>query len=339
MRYEDSPKISADYLRQALPLMTKLGLSVNPINYAVCYEYVAGSNFTLRREMEQAVKGRKQLSNEDTELFYDKFIARFDQRKIEHMQEETRRVLQELLDTITSVNTSTEKYGESLEQYGTRLEDKIELFELQQLIQSLLADTQYMQKSYGRLKRKLEASTKEVVLLRKKLQSAQKEAETDPLTGLLNRKGFKLAMKRAFKEIALSNEPIWLLLLDIDHFKDVNDTYGHAFGDAVLKAVATTLQRSVKGQDTVARFGGEEFTIILPNTPRKGAQQVAENIRLTIEKGKIARHGSNEPVGHITISIGVAEFRAGESIEELIERTDAALYQSKNNGRNRVTVC
>jgi diguanylate cyclase len=254
------------------------------------------------------------------------------------MQEETRRVLQELLDTVTSVNTSTEKYGESLEQYGTKLEDKIELFELQQLIKSLLSETQHMQKSYGRLKKKLEASTKEVMALRKKLQSAQKEAETDPLTGLLNRKGFKNAMRRALNEAAESHDSICLLMLDIDHFKGVNDTYGHAFGDAVLKAVASTLQKSVKGQDTVSRFGGEEFAIILPNTPRKGAQQVAENIRQTIERGKIQRSGNNEAVGNITISIGVAEFRQQESIEDLINRADTALYAAKNSGRNRVTV-
>lgn len=318
--------------------MTRLGLSVNPINYAVCYEYVAGSNYALRQEMEPAIKGKKKLSNEHIEVLYDKFITRFDQRKIEHMQEETRRVLQELLDTVTSVNTSTEKYGESLEQYGTKLEDKIELFELQQLIKSLLSETQHMQKSYGRLKKKLEASTKEVMALRKKLQSAQKEAETDPLTGLLNRKGFKNAMRRALNESAESHDSICLLMLDIDHFKGVNDTYGHAFGDAVLRAVASTLQKSVKGQDTVSRFGGEEFAIILPNTPRKGAQQVAENIRQTIERGKIQRSGNNEAVGNITISIGVAEFRQQESIEDLINRADTALYAAKNSGRNRVTV-
>jgi diguanylate cyclase len=126
-------------------------------------------------------------------------------------------------------------------------------------------------------------------------------------------------------------------MLDIDHFKKCNDTYGHLFGDKVIRRVAQVITKNVKGQDLPARIGGEEFAILLPDTPVAGALALAERIRMAVERGRIKRGDGAEAVGNITISLGVAEYAPGETLEAFILRADQALYASKAGGRNRVT--
>ena len=115
-------------------------------------------------------------------------------------------------------------------------------------------------------------------------------------------------------------------------------TFCHVFGDKVIRAIATILRDNVKGKDLAARYGGEEFVIILPDTPLAGAGSLAESIRRTVEGSRIKRTGTNEIIANVTISLGVARHRPGESDRELLARADQALYQSKQQGRNRVTV-
>jgi diguanylate cyclase len=195
-----------------------------------------------------------------------------------------------------------------------------------------------MQSSMQTMRSHMDKSQQEIKDLRKKLNKVTAEALSDPLTGLANRKGFSKAFEKA---LTLSKETlasISLLMVDIDHFKKVNDTHGHLIGDKVIKFIADTLTLQIKGQDTASRFGGEEYLILLPNTPLRGAKTLAETIRHKIEKAHIRRSNTQESIGQITVSIGVANLQSHESLDSLIERTDAALYLSKQNGRNRVTV-
>jgi diguanylate cyclase len=132
--------------------------------------------------------------------------------------------------------------------------------------------------------------------------------------------------------------PPSLVMLDIDHFKSVNDTHGHLIGDRVIRFVAQVLEKNIKGKDTAARYGGEEFTVLLPETPATGAKSVAESIRKAVANAQLVRADNKKPLGQITISAGVATFAAGEDVMEFINRADQALYRSKNEGRNRVSV-
>ena len=129
-----------------------------------------------------------------------------------------------------------------------------------------------------------------------------------------------------------------LLLADIDHFKVVNDTYGHVLGDKVIRAVAHVLRSSIKGRDVAARLGGEEFAILLPQTSLTGAAAVAEQIRGTVAQGRICRPDGNESIGQVTLSVGVAVAKPGDTLEALLERADAAMYTAKRAGRNRISV-
>lgn len=161
---------------------------------------------------------------------------------------------------------------------------------------------------------------------------------TDPLTGILNRRGFEIRASQTFADQTTLDKGLCLLMLDIDHFKKINDTYGHLFGDKVIRAIAETLKSKVRGDDSVARLGGEEFAVMLPETDISGARTVAEHIRQSIEGGKIRRLDTKEQIGGITISIGVAAYTNGVSVVDLLDQADKALYVSKNTGRNKTSV-
>lgn len=158
----------------------------------------------------------------------------------------------------------------------------------------------------------------------------------DDLTGLYNYREFQRRLKAEVDRARRYGRPLSLLMLDIDHFKQVNDTYGHQSGDVVLEKVSQTMLRAVRPVDRVARCGGEEFSLILPETPIESALSVAERLRARIADEQIPVPGSDEPI-RITVSVGVACFAIGVATgQHLISAADKALYAAKNGGRNQV---
>jgi diguanylate cyclase (GGDEF)-like protein len=154
----------------------------------------------------------------------------------------------------------------------------------------------------------------------------------DELTGLFNYRHFQSQLKAEVQRCLRYERPLCLVVCDLDYFKSINDTYGHAEGDRVLAGVARALKCSVRGTDTVFRYGGEEFALLLPETHINHALTVAERTRLAVEQGQLL------PARPVTISLGLAELRSSEKDEELLRRADAALYAAKRAGRNRVTL-
>ena len=162
------------------------------------------------------------------------------------------------------------------------------------------------------------------------------ESLTDPLTQLANRKFFDTAIAQAIADAHGRNEPLSLMMTDIDHFKTFNDNYGHLTGDQVLRLVAMSVKQNVKGQDIAARYGGEEFAIVLPNTVLRSAITVADHIRRAVMTKELMKRSTGEHLGRVTISIGVATLKKGDTVQSLIERADGCLYAAKRHGRNRV---
>ena len=170
----------------------------------------------------------------------------------------------------------------------------------------------------------------------KKLNAALAEASrTDVLTGLLNRRGMSASLNAELARSARTQAPLSALLLDLDQFKAINDTYGHELGDCVLERVASLLKSSLRDYDAVARWGGEEFLVLLPGTGLEAAWSVAEKLRSLVEGMPVERDGLNLSV---TLCVGVAQWRTGESLASLLRRADDACYAAKRQGRNRTVM-
>jgi diguanylate cyclase (GGDEF)-like protein len=170
---------------------------------------------------------------------------------------------------------------------------------------------------------------------RAQTELAQERAMTDALTGMLNRYGLQRVLAYEHAEARRYNRPLSCLMIDLDNFKTINDTYGHSAGDTALQQVATILTEVVRRSDMVFRYGGEEFLVLLPETDLEGATSLAEKIRATAAAGLF---GDGERIFHLTLSAGAASLTDHESGNDMIARADVALYQAKEQGRNRVEV-
>jgi diguanylate cyclase len=233
---------------------------------------------------------------------------------------------------MAAASDGTGQFGVTLEQTRSQLSGPLAFERVQSVIGELVAETARMQAATRSASERLEANVQQVGVLTEQLERAQSEALLDPLTGLKNRRG----LERAVQEITGSLDEAALLVIDVDHFKLINDTHGHLLGDRVLRAIGQILQANIKGRDIAARLGGEEFAVLLLGTSSQGAQVLAEQIRLAVARGRIRRIDGTELAGAITVSIGIASARAGEDFDALLARTDAALYRAKRDGRNLV---
>jgi diguanylate cyclase len=169
--------------------------------------------------------------------------------------------------------------------------------------------------------------------LRQRLKEKHELAMHDPLTGLLNRLAYQERMEQEFARWKRYGQPLVLIVFDVDRFKTINDNYGHKAGDKALKLIANQLQSNLRASDFLARFGGEEFVALMPETRLKDAVGAADKLRLAVEQCQFHYQGRQVP---ITVSAGMAELREGDSIDSLFQRADSALYQAKEAGRNRV---
>ena len=168
---------------------------------------------------------------------------------------------------------------------------------------------------------------------RARAEMAQERSLTDPLTGLLNRYGLQISLAHELAEARRYNRPLSCLMIDVDRFKTINDTYGHITGDVALQQIASVLTQVVRRSDIVFRYGGEEFLALLPKTDLEGAVALAEKLREAV----VARiFGDGEHTFYLTLSIGAASLSETESGNDLIARADIALYHAKERGRNRV---
>lgn len=338
MEYHDSIEQSAEYLRLALSLMTKQAAGLHPISYAVWYEYVAGINPPLRAKIDGLMKSGQVIDDEIINQLFRAHIAEMDETIAQQVSQGFDKVMADISASTSQAADEAGQFGQALARWSADMAAGNDSATSANDVSALLHQSQDMRQTVDTLKTRLDESRHEVEELRKEVRRAREDALIDGLTGLANRRNFDAALTECLAATASDTEGPSLLMADIDHFKRINDTYGHLFGDKVIRAIATILRENIKGKDLAARYGGEEFVVILPGTPVAGARCLAETIRKTVESCRIKRVGSSEVVANVTISLGIACRRPGETEQELIARADQALYQSKEQGRNRVTI-
>lgn len=336
MKYQHSKEESAEYLRRALPMMSSQDAALHPVSYAVWYEYVSGMNSHLNAATDALLARKAPLGEADIVALFERHVADINSEAASNIAAGFQKILGEIAQSTGTAAQDADVFGGLLQKLEQDCETRPGAIDLK----ALLDGTQVMQASVATLKSKLDASQQEIEKLREEVARARDASLIDGLTGLVNRRGFdqKLADCLATASADATSSGPCLLMCDIDHFKKINDTYGHLFGDKVIRAVAGVIKENVKGRDTAARYGGEEFVVLLPDTSLQGAHALAEQIRHAIERGRIRRGNNDETVARVTLSLGVAHYQAGEASATFIERADRALYASKQGGRNRVSL-
>lgn len=337
LKYDQDRNASAELFRLVLQQMSKYTAAFTPCCYAVWYEYLAGINLRLKLAMDERVAQSQPFDDAAIEDLFQEYVSelRGDAQRL--IGDNAQRILNDILRHAEEADHRAHEYGENLQQ-SAQLLDAPSAEALRSVVTNLQADTHKMRSAVVDLQGNLAHSREEIETLKRELEHARVEALADPLTGALNRRGFDMQFSRLLAESETSNGEISLIMLDIDHFKKINDTHGHLFGDKVIRGVAEVLKANVKGRDAIARLGGEEFGVLLPETSLSGAKVLADKIRQMVEKGRIRRQDGKDEIGGITISLGVAELNRDEDTAAFLNRADMALYFSKENGRNRVSI-
>ena len=308
-----------------------------PMYYELFYAYATGANAELNAEINAILTSVGTVSLDEASALCERHL------KIADMDDKLRTMSQIMTRKITDVNQAIDvamatanSYSGSLQQASGDLQAGIDEDALKMLSSRLLKETRRMQDMNRRLEAELENSKDDISLLQRDLDEVRKESMLDPLTKIPNRKCFDEQLVSDIQRAQASDTGLCLVMFDIDHFKTFNDTYGHLTGDQVLRLVAQVLKANLKGRDMPGRFGGEEFVAILPETELAGAIAVADNIRRSVQAKELLKRSTNEKLGRITLSVGVAEWHRQETAQSLIERADKCLYAAKTTGRNSV---
>ena len=326
------------FAKTAFALMGGAGVAPTPSNFELFYAYASGECPALTETMGLTIDSKRPFTPELLAELRLRYLsgARAAQA-MESLGGNMGTLIDDILGKLESSARDTASYKNALSAATGELGGvERSPADLRKLVDSLVAATRAMELRAKSLEGELQASSQQVTELRTKLADVRKESMTDPLTGISNRKAFDEAVQAATTAVAREAEPVTLLLCDIDHFKQFNDTFGHQTGDQVLRLVASCLRENTKGRDTAARYGGEEFAVVLRGTGLEAATRLANQIRTMVETKKLVKKSTGDILGAITISIGVAQFGPRETGDTVIRRADACLYGAKHNGRNLV---
>ena len=333
---EQEFKRALGYANSAIDLLKRATIPPYPQFYELLYTYATGVNPTLNARLNTLFR-EGDPSADLAERLYNEFVKAKDaNERISSVTERMSKRIEAVHEAIDTAMHTAHTYSDSLEEASGGLGQELDVESIRLMAQRLLSETQRMQEANLQLEHKLEASREDISQLQRDLDDVRREALLDPLTKIYNRKYFDEGMLKTFADAREEGTPLSLMLIDIDHFKRFNDTWGHQTGDQVLRLVAMTLKSNIKGKDIAARYGGEEFAAILPETDLEGAVILADNIRKAIQAKELLKRSTNEKLGRITASFGVASFRSDDTPSTLIERADRSLYAAKHAGRNKV---
>ncbi|MGB0682127.1 MAG: diguanylate cyclase [Magnetovibrionaceae bacterium] len=335
MPYHETFADSHEHAKAALALMDQHGIPAHPTHFTVWYAYSANLIPDLVKAINDEIERSGKLDVSSIDELFTRFFS-FDEEGValNHVSSRVEGELSELISVLEQAAGQTSEYGALLDAVGGGLEQADQ--QLTELLRRARDATKQMYQNTQRLEARLSASTHEIEKLRGDLEVMRKEALTDSLTGLANRKLFDAELRAAALSADQSDKTFCLLMIDVDHFKAFNDNHGHQMGDEVLRLLAVCMRNTIKGRDTAARYGGEEFCIILPYTPLSGGITLADALRRIVRSRKIVSKRSRAQLGRITVSIGVAEYQNAEPLSQLLSRADAALYLAKRAGRDRV---
>jgi len=337
MRYEQSRQQSAELLRMVLTHMAQHAAAMNPQTFAVWYEHLGGLNTRLSAAIDALLAAKDPLDDDTMQRLYRAHIADIDEAAAARISADFGLVLQRLSDAAASTNDSAATFGERLGELKDQL--AVDASVPAALVGDAIGWTTLMQQAIDGLRHQVVASRQEVERLREDLLRSREESLRCPLTQVFNRKGFDQKLQELIGAGESQDGGSFLVMVDIDHFKKVNDVHGHLVGDRVLQGIGEVLRRVADPYGaSAARFGGEEFALLLAGSSLTRAAAMAEAVRAATKRMRIRQRESDKTIATVTVSAGVAAFQPGDDASALIARADEALYRSKESGRDRVTL-
>ncbi len=337
MQYRDSIEDSRQFLRLTLEHIGKHGLPTDPVTYCIWYEYASGKNDALNTAIDRHIEETGVLSEAACQAFFTRFIIGANETITIRVTEELKKIFAEIIGAIKATNRHFSESENNIDSINEALVPGLSAADVDNIVDQIKHEISKLESSNSEFKSQLQQATEEIDRLKAKMARYRTEALKDPLTRIDNRRGFEKKLIDAITAANSNATTLCLIIADIDNFKQVNDKHGHLVGDNLLRMVAATIKDLTKGKDTVARIGGEEFVIMLPDTPVTGATKLAEDMRRSFESLDLKRKNTGESLGTITLSFGVTHYRSEETAKAFLKRADEALYQSKETGRNRVT--
>jgi diguanylate cyclase len=338
MRYTEPKDKSAELLRLALAHMGRNQAAFNPLTFTLWYEFVAGTNPRLNKAIDALTQQGVAIDDERVLHLCREHVFPPDEDNLDRIRGEMQQLMLGMARSAGETSRDAGNFGAQLDGLTAALDSR-DVGLIRPQVEDVLAGTARMKQSVDDLRTRVEASQSEVERLRQALERARGEAMIDPLTGVLNRKGFDKTLQAMLAAEPLPGNTHVLVMLDIDHFKKVNDTHGHLIGDRVIQGVGEILRSSVNApRAAAARYGGEEFAILLPQKSLADSQQITETVRARTKALKIRNRNTQEVLVTVTVSGGLAAWRPGDSVDDIVARADAALYASKHAGRDRITV-
>ena len=314
------------------------GIVPTPDNYDLWFTFRTGGNAPLAARITTLIEQGERFTPYLLNELHAEFLVSENAQVIGESAGALQDVADKIIGDIAAGGQAIRDYTEALAACRVELDGAATIGSLVQAVATLTTETTKAAERNRTLQQQLSASAARVARLRQALAEVKQEATTDGLTGINNRKAFDTKLRRVIAGAKADPDlpPLSVLLLDIDHFNGFNDTHGHKAGDLVLRLVGRVMAANVKGRDTVARYGGEEFAIILAGADVRAGAIVGAQISGALSGKALGRRPAASSVGQVTVSVGVAQYRGGDTPAPLMDRADMALYQAKKTGRNRI---
>lgn len=324
--YKDSPSKAALVAEKVIKEIKELKVAATPVHFTLLYERAIELDHELADNLNELINAGE-YSDTTVYALYLGLLKSILNQQLPFL--EVGSLLSEALSGINSWSQQSCEQQKTLEKSIEYLKNHTSQDDVICYTEAhILPAIKQLHLATRQLQKELTESASVIKKLSRDLDDANHLAKTDSLTGIANRRGFDQIVSTKIKLAKSEGQTFSMLILDLDHFKNVNDEYGHLVGDSALRYIAKLLKAEIKGHDEVARFGGEEFVIILNNINYDNSLKFAENLRTTIEKKSLRIKDNNKPL-RLTISIGVAMYQMGESSDSLFQRADKALYLAK----------
>jgi diguanylate cyclase len=329
-------KDSWQHFEAARQLMARHGHPATPEIYAVWYAYAARQEPALAAHIDRAMVGGEAVPLALMKELHAAFFSHAAEGDmLRRTGDQVSAELGRMLELLEAAGRDTSSFGSALTKIADRLQPD---GELRKIVETVVLATRHMEAKTRQLEAELDRSAAEIRALRQGLETFKREAMTDPLTGLFNRRAFDEKLRQAAAIAMETDSELCLFLSDIDNFKTLNDSWGHQVGDAVMQLIANCLKESLRPVDMAARFGGDEYAAILPGLSIAEAHAVAEKTRELVGRKILKDVKTGTPIGRLSVSIGVTSYALSEQLDDLVRRADRALYVAKQAGRNRVAI-